>query len=124
MVSYLKDADAIIFSTFDDDAFYNMSLVSDYCNNVSKQYIVWYYKVKQLHESFPITNIGLEYKYYKNLYFYLLCQKYSPIVRWAVILYEGCYEKIINHQKEGYEIGHGFHDRRYGIIRTLDIIDV
>lgn len=84
MVSYLKDADEIIFSTLDNDTFYHMSLVNHYCNEISKHYIVWYYKIKQLHESFPITNIGIECNYYKKLYFYLLCQEYSPIVRWAI----------------------------------------
>jgi hypothetical protein len=84
MVSYLKDADEIIFSTLDDDTFYHMSLVNHYCNQISKHYIVWYYKVKQLHKSFPITNIGIECHYYKKLYLYLLCQEYSPIVKWAV----------------------------------------
>lgn len=50
---------------------------------------------------------------------------YQALIHYlTVILYEGHYEKIIDHQKETYQMKHGYHDRRYGIIRTLEIIDI
>jgi len=76
------DVDIIIFSLLDINTLYNACNVSKYYNHVHNQYMLWHIKVKELHDDFPMKNIGIDCLKYKQLYYCLYYKKYSHITSW------------------------------------------
>lgn len=81
-MTLVLDVDIAIFTLLDADTLYHLCLVNKYYNYVHGQYLLWYNKIKQLHDNFPITKCNINCILYKQLYYCLLNKKYNYIVPW------------------------------------------